>query len=180
MPPLFRNGTTSPATESPSFYNWSLGSDGSLLKTYGLWVRTLPLLGGLVGYAGRFVYEQNDGQATDNCHFALSQYPKVTSTLSGGGWYVTQNGDWGYDQSGFNSQFISYYQNYYKPNNLSCTITGPQEMYMDARMGPVPYTVDTQMPADITPTELLVGMQPNGGSMVKACENYPSLKGKCK
>jgi hypothetical protein len=57
-------------------------------------------------------------------------------------------------------------------------------MYIDARTSPAtapfePYTTNTLMPVEITPKQLLTGVQPEGGSMVTECENYPSLKGKC-
>jgi hypothetical protein len=182
VPPLFKSQTGLPTSESPIPQGWSLGSpaNGSLLPTYGLWARTLPPLNGFIGFSERFVYEQSGGPATDGCYFTNSQYARVTTTLSGGGWFVDQNGDWGTDVIGIKSQADSYYQGYYGPKGLTCGITGPQNMYIDGRTGPVQYTTDQQMPAKITPTELLTGIQPKGGQMVTECENYPSLKGKCK
>lgn len=82
-----------------------------------------------------------------------------------------------------NSTWVSYYQNYYGPMGQSCAINTPQDLYIDTRTWPVwvPWTTDTQMPAEITPKDLIVGLQPDGGQMVTVCEPYPNTgKGKVK
>lgn len=180
MPPLFKSGTDVPYGEAVAFQGWWAGP-GPTLPTYGLWERDLPAHTLNAGFAGRFVYEQSGGAATDGCWYPGSKYLPYTSTLSGGGWFVDQSGDWGPDESGLPSQVDSFYQNYYGPQGQTCEITGPQRLYIDARTGPVPYIVDTQTPAEITPKDLLNGVAPGeGGQAVTACEPYPSIKGKCK
>jgi len=86
---------------------------------------------------------------------------------------------------GADSQFDSFHQSYWGPKGVTCEVTGPQAMQIDARTGPAtkPYTTNTLMPAEIKPTELLTGVQPQGGQMVTECENYSAKgvgKGKCK
>jgi hypothetical protein len=102
--------------------------------------------------------------------------------LSGGGWYVDPQGDWGPDEIGMDSTWVSYYQNYYGPMGQTCVINTPQDLYIDTRTGPVgvPWITDTQMPAEITPNDLIVGLVPGQGELVTACEPYPKLKGNCK
>jgi hypothetical protein len=180
VPPLFRSRTDKPPSESVLPQGWWTGP-GSTLPTYGLWERVLPPVNSFTGFAGRFVYEQSGGPATDGCYFGTAdKYAEVTSTLSGGGWFVDQNGDWGYDTIGLSSGFDSYYQGYYGPEGLTCQITGPQALYTGGRTGPSKYITDTQRPAEITPTELLTGVAPGSGQMVTECEPYPKIKGKCR
>jgi hypothetical protein len=54
-------------------------------------------------------------------------------------------------------------------------------MYIDSRNGPSssPYTTN-QLTFQIQATKIYSEVQPQGGSVVKECENYPSLKGSCK
>lgn len=106
---------------------------------------------------------------------------QVTSVVSGGGWFLDQSDQW-LDTIGDTPNNDTFYQDYWGVEG--CTITGPQDMHIDSRLGPVnepfePYTSNTLMPVDINPTQLRTGVQPEGGSMVSECENYPSLKGKC-
>lgn len=193
VPPLFKSQTDQPASETPApdATPWSLGppSAGSLYKTYGRWDRTLPLSpDGFNEFAGRFVYEQSGGAATDGCYAALpnTHFTKVTSVTSGGGWYVNTSSVWGVDIIGIKSQAVSFYQEYYAiPASKACEITGPQAMHIDARTGPsaTPYTTNTLMPADIASNSFTVGVQPSGSTMVKKCEPYSYTtgvgKGKC-
>jgi hypothetical protein len=172
VPPLFKSQTDKPPSESPAAQGWWTGP-GSTLPTYGLWERVLPTLSGLIAYGGRFIYEQSGGLAADGCYFAKSAYLQVTSTVTGGGWFVDQSADWGLDGIGFSSQFDSYYQDHYGPIGLTCQVTGPQVLLIGGRTGPVRYITDEQMPAEITPTELLTGVAPGGGQMVTECEPYP-------
>ncbi len=184
VPPLFKDRPDIPPSAPVTSEGWTTLS-GSTLQTAVLWERTFASLNGFVGYAGRFVYEQPDGTATDACWFSGSKYLPYTSTLSGGGWFVDQSGRWEPDESGLPSQVDSYYQDHYGPQGQTCAITGYQALYIDTRTGQAPYynyeyDVNTQMPAKITPTDLTVGLQPGSGQMVTACEPYPKLKGKCK
>lgn len=178
-PPLFKSQTDNPASESVVAQGWITGP-GNTYPSYGVWKRVLPPINSFVGYAGRFVYEQSGGPATDGCYsgFPGSIMGEVTTTVTGGGWFVDQNGDWEPDYLGFNDGFISYYQNHYGPFGTTCFITGPQDLYIDGRTGPVKYITDTQMPAEIAPHKLLTGVAPGGGQMVTECEGYPK-KGKC-
>jgi hypothetical protein len=94
----------------------------------------------------------------------------MTLTLNQGP-FNTTNGAW-----------VSDYQNYYGPMGQTCAINTPQDLYIDTRTGSawVPWITDTQMPAEITPTDLIVGLAPGQGELVTACEPYPKLKGKCR
>lgn len=187
VPPLFKSATDKPPGETVTALTPWLTLKGSTLPTGKAWERTfLPLNSlGLVDYAGRFVYEQSDGTgASDGCWYSGSQQPKkTTTTLSGGGWYVDPQSKWGPDTIGMNSAWVSYYQDYYGPKGESCVINTPQDLYIDTRTGPVwvPWVTDTQMPAEITPKDLFVGLVPGQGELVTACEPFPSTsKGKCK
>lgn len=175
VPPLFKSASDLPLAESVISNGWVVGS-----PTLAVWGRTFPLLDGFVGFAGRFVYEQSGGAPTDGCYYDGSGHPQVTRTLGGGLWYVDPSGGWGDDKIGMDSQWDTDYQNHYGPNGQTCEITTPQDLYIDTRAGAERYITDTQMPAEITPKDLIVGLQPDGGQMVTVCEPYPSLKGKCK
>lgn len=179
VPLLFKSATDKPPSESVVFQGWTTYS-GDTLPTVALWERDLPLLDGFVGFAGRFVYEQSGGTATDGCSYDGSKYLPYTTTLTGGGWFVDKNGKWSPDETGLSSEVDTFYQNYYGPKGETCEITGPQDLWISRRAGSVKYITDTQMPAEITPTDLFVGLQPGSGQMVTACEPYPKLKGKCK
>jgi hypothetical protein len=178
-PPLFKSQMDKPPIESPLPQGWWTGP-GSTLPTYGQWERVLPTVNSFIGYAGRFVYEQSGGAATDGCWYSGSSYAYQAATLSGGGWLVDQSGDWGLDTMGFSSQFDSFYQDRYGPMAETCQITTPQTLYIDGRTGPVSYITDTQMPAEITPKDLLTGVAAGGAQMVTECEPYPGIRGKCK
>lgn len=182
VPPLFKSLTDKPTGETPAFTGTWATLPGSTLPTASFWQRAFPVLSGFVGFAGRFVYEQPGGAPTDGCYFGTTdKYPKITANLlTGGGWYVDQNGGWGDDAMGISSQVVSYYQNYYGPQGITCEIVNPQALYISARGGAVGYIIDTQMPAEIMPEDLIEGIQPGSGPMVTACEVYPRLKGKCK
>ncbi|HKT10580.1 MAG TPA: hypothetical protein VJW77_02015 [Terriglobia bacterium] len=183
VPPLFKSQTDLPLGESVASQGWATIPQ-STLPTAVLWQRNITSMYVSFHFAGRFVYEQSGGAATDACYYGDPQGPaQVTSTVTGGGWFVDPNGNWGSDWIGMGSQADSFYQNHYGPNGQTCEITGPQDLWIDARKWPLSSvydTTDTQMPAEITPTDLLVGLQPGGGQMVTACEPYPGLKGKCR
>ena len=186
VPPLFKSATDKPPGETVTPLSPWLTIEGSTLPAAKAWERTFPPLNTFIaGYTGRFVYEQSDGTgASDGCWYSGSQQPeKTATTLSGGGWYVDPQGEWGPDQIGMDSTWVSYYQNYYGPMGQSCAINTPQDLYIDARTGPawVPWITDTQMPAEITPKDLIVGLAPGQGALVTACEPYPNTgRGKCK
>ncbi|MEJ2010281.1 MAG: hypothetical protein P8Z30_19360 [Acidobacteriota bacterium] len=188
VPPLFKSATDKPPGETVTPLTPWLTIDGSTLPTAAAWERTLLPLNslGLVDYAGRFVYEQSGGAPTDGCYYNSvdNPQPEVTATtLTGGGWYVDPQGDWGPDGIGMKSAWDSDYQNYYGPKGESCVINTPQDLYIDTRTWPVwvPWITDTQMPAEITPKDLFVGLVPGQGELVTACEPYPNTnKGKCR
>lgn len=194
VPPLFKtqnstapfvSQTDVPALETPSFVEW-VNVGITMLPTFADWLKTdagSPDMNGM--FESRFIYEQSGGTAVDNCYISTdpNSPAEVTSTVSGGGWFLS--GDQWADTVGDYSEDDTYYQNHLGPNRESCTITGPQAMYIDSRLGPVtspfePYTTNTLMPVDITPTELFVGVQPEGEPMVKECQYYPSGNGKCR
>ncbi len=177
VPPLFKSQTDLPAVETPTPQGWSLGPSGlgSQYPTIGLWERAFPLLNGFVGFAGRFVYEQAGTGTTDTCWVPLSPTAKATG-VTGGGWFVTQNGHWGYDGVGMRSQGVDWYQ---KNVTLPCHFTLVQDMYIDGRTQPYKYTTN-QLTFEIQATKIYSEVQPANASLVKECENYPGLKGNCK
>jgi hypothetical protein len=181
--PPFVSQTDVPALETPAPQGWA--GPVNTIPTYGLWERTdagSPDLTGM--FESRFVYEQSGGAATDLCDYTGSGYLPVTSATTGGGWFLNQTDQWGLDIIGISSGAVTTYQDHWAQYNEGCAIAGPQAMYIDSRLDPAaepfqPYTENTLMTAEITPTQLLTGVQPQGGSMVTECENYPSTKGKC-
>jgi hypothetical protein len=180
VPPLFKSSTDIPTLEIPSPQGWAIQPfSGSQYPTYGAWQRSLPLLNGFVGYAGRFVFEQSGPptSATDTCYAPLSPTARNTG-VTGGGWFVSQNDVWGNDDIGMKSQGVTWYQ---KNVTLPCQYTSQQNMYIDTIGGPSasPYTTN-QLTFQIQATKIYSEVQPQGGSVVKECENYPSLKGSCK
>ncbi len=189
--PLWKSQTDLPALDSPSPDSsnpWVIcPQSGSPYTTCGAWQHIVSAITAnkYVEFAGRFVFEQSGGAPTDGCWFTNSKFAPTTSVITGGGWYVNAFGTWGDDAIGEWSPKISYYQQY---GTLPCEITGPQAMFVDERTmidyPGSPYTTDMHLNAEITPTELLTGVQPQGGQMVTECENYSYtkgvLKGKCK
>lgn len=168
--PMFKAVTDLPASETPTSEGWgNIPDSGSQYPTYGTWQRTLPTSGdGLVEFAGRFVYEQNGGSPIDACWKPGSLTGQGT-TLSGGGWYVDQNGNWGLDWIGIWSQGIDWYQSNV---GLPCDITIPQLMHTDAGGGQPQYTTN-QLIIEIRASEVRSEVQPQGGSAVKQCLGYP-------
>jgi len=177
VPPLFKSQTDQPASESPIPQGWSLGpaTMGSQYPTFGIWERALPLLNGFIGFAGRFVYEQSGTGTTDAC-WKLGSPTAMVTGVTGGGVFVDQNGDWGLDYIGMRSQGVDWYQ---RNQTLPCHITMVQDMYIDGRTQAYMYTTN-QLTFEIQATKIYSEVQPQFGSLVKECENYPSLKGSCK
>jgi len=182
---LFKAETDEPASETPTAVDWWIGPAGlgSQRRTYGRFERTLPTSSdGFVEFAGRFVFEQSGGQATDGCYYSLGGVDEVTSVVTGSGWYVDQNGKWGYDGTGIRSQAVDQYQLDYENGGrtLPCEITGPQDMYINTGSGPYEkYTANQLMPAEIQPTQLITGVQPEGGQWVTQCREYPGTQLTC-
>jgi hypothetical protein len=175
-PPLFKAPTDVPASEVPAPTSPYWGAVyPSANATVGLWQRTLPQSQTVQGYsefAGRFVYEQNGGTASDSCNVPLSPTPKVTG-LSGGGWFVDQYGLWGKDAIGMWSQGVDWYQ---KNVQLPCQITMPQAMYVNERTGTGPpmqnaYT-SNQLMYVIYPTEVYSEVETQAQQTVEECEYY--------
>lgn len=111
--PLWKSETDLPTSDSPFFDSsdpWTnIQGSGSQYATYGNWDHAVsPFFNGYVEFAGRFVFEQSGGTASDGRHFEGSQHPAVTNVITGGGWYVNAGGDWGDDAIGMMSQWISY------------------------------------------------------------------------
>lgn len=180
QPPLFKSETDLPASEVPTFYQWVIyPGSGSQYATYGGWERTLVASPGVAtDFSGRFVFEQVGGNGTDTCAAEAppgDPTPPFTA-VSGGGWYVNQNGIWALDAIGIRSQGVTWYQ---ANVSLPCSMTIPQDMHIDARNGDDHYTTN-QLIYEIAPTEIYSKIVPEVGAEVQACENYPSLKGKCK
>jgi hypothetical protein len=174
-PPLFKSQTDVPSIETPAPQGWEVKPySGSQYPTYGAWQRSFPLRNAFVGYAGRFVYEQSGAGATDTCSQLGSNTAKATG-VTGGGWFANQNGIWGLDDIGMWSQGVDWYQ---KNVTLPCHFT-VADMYIDGRTGSYKYTTN-QLTFEIQATKIYSEVQPQFGSLVKECENYPSLKGQCK
>ncbi|MDE3135740.1 MAG: hypothetical protein KGL59_04150 [Acidobacteriota bacterium] len=166
-PPLLKSQTDLPASETPSAQGWAAPYP-SQNATVGLWERTLvPSPASVNAFAGRFVFEQSGGTAGDTCYVALSPTPKATG-VTGGGWYVTQTGNWGWDYVGMWSQGVDWYQ---QNVSLPCDITLPQQMNVDGLSGPQPYTTN-QLMYEITATKVYSEVQPQGGSVTFECEYY--------
>ena len=91
--------------------------------------------------------------------------------MTGGGWFVTQNGDWGLDDIGMWSRGVDWYQ---KNVTLPCHFTHAQDMFIDGRTQTYKYTTN-QLTFEIQATKIYSEV-----NLVKGCENYPSLKGQCK
>jgi hypothetical protein len=174
---LFKSQTDLPTSETPTPQAWSVrpASLGSQYPTVGVWQRALPLLNGFTGFAGRFVYEQSGTGTTDTCWKLGSKTGQVTG-VTGGGWFVDQNGNWGLDGIGMWSQGVDWYQ---KNVTLPCHFTMVQDMYVDGRTQTYNYTTN-QLTFEIQATKIYSEVQSQSGSLVKECENYPSLKGQCK
>jgi len=173
-PPLFKSQTDLPPSETPAIPGWA-AVNGSINATYGSWQRTFPPLGGFIGYAGRFLYEQTGAAgATDNCWATgdPSQVQQVTG-VTGGGWYVYNDDTWSPDFIGMNSQSNDWYQK--NQPNLPCHFTVPQDMYIDGRTQTWKYTTD-QLTFEIDATKIYSEVQPQGGSVVEGCEYYSNSK----
>ncbi len=162
--PLVNSAPLFPADESPAAGGWT-AIPGSQYPTQGLFDRTLPTLPGFILFAGRFVYEQVGGEASDGCYTSDSPTAKFTG-VTGGGWYVDGSGVWGPDTIGIWSQGVDWYQDHYGPNG-ECTIVVPQAMNINTvDEGGTQYTTN-QLIIEIWPDEVCTEVETQDSQTVK-------------
>lgn len=170
--PLVSSTPLFPADDSPSAQGWGaiLGSE---YPTQGLFNRTMPSFPGFVEFAGRFVYEQDGGDAFDGCYTSESITPEFTG-VTGGGWYVNASGVWGPDVIGMWSQGVDWYQQH-EPDG--CTITVPQAMNVNTRDDVLTEYSTNQLVVKIWSNEVCTEVETQDLQTVKQGLAYPPTPG---